>query len=398
MNSHVTGRKETILIVDDEESILRLTSTIFRNRGFRVMTASNGAEAVDLITAEEPELVLLDYMMPGRDGFAILKEIKQRFSEISVIILTGRGSERIAVELMKAGASDYIQKPFLNEDLLERVDKVLKVRAVEAINRELLNERDRLLGEIEKCNRDLEERVREKTLDLQKVHAEIIQTEKMSTAGYLSAGMAHEIRNPLNSIALLVQLLKENPDDTERIESLAKIEQEILRIDEILKKLMDAVKRPPFHISEVFIDSVLDSVIEVFRSRIAMNRIRVERDFRVVPSPVAADQAEIEQIFTNIVLNSIEEMPNGGVLGVSLDQNGDEIIVRISDTGRGIPQENLTRIFDPFFTSKTSGTGLGLYVVMRIVRAYNGRLEVKSEEGKGTTMSVFLKVNAVAVS
>jgi signal transduction histidine kinase len=388
----------TILIVDDEKINLDLTARVFRNRGFKVLTAANAPEALALVKGNKPEIVVLDYMMPEMNGFSALKEIRQRFPATYVIILTGRGSERIAVELMKAGASDYIVKPFLNQDLVERVEKVLKMREIEIRNRELLVERDILVREIASWNRELEERVREKTTELQRVQGEIIQAEKMSTLGYLSAGMAHEIRNPLNSIGLYVQLVKGSPDETERLECLEKIEQEIKRIDGILRKLMDAVKRPRFHLRQVSICEVIDSAIELFSSRMEMHRVRLEREYRREPPPIQADPTELEQIFTNLFVNSIEEMADGGVLGVVLDQEGSTIVIRVSDTGKGIPRENISRVFDPFFTTKNSGTGLGLSVVLRIVRTYNGKIEVESEEGKGTVFSVFLPVPEAASS
>ena len=388
----------TILIVDDEKINLDLTARVFRNRGFKVLTAANAPEALALVKGNNPEIVVLDYMMPEMNGFSALKEIRQRFPATYVIILTGRGSERIAVELMKAGASDYIVKPFLNQDLVERVEKVLKVRAIEIRNRELLVERDSLVREIASWNRELEERVREKTNELQRVQGEIIQAEKMSTLGYLSAGMAHEIRNPLNSIGLYVQLVKGSPDETERLECLAKIEQEIKRIDGILRKLMDAVKRPRFHLRQVSINEVVDSAIELFSSRMEMHRVSLKREYLRIPPPIQADPTELEQIFTNLFVNSIEEMTDGGVLGVVLDQDDNTIVIRVSDTGKGIPRENITRVFDPFFTTKNSGTGLGLSVVLRIVRTYNGRIEVESEEGKGTVFTVFLPVPEAASS
>lgn len=384
--------KRSILIVDDEMINLDLTARVFRNRGFRVLTAANALDALVLVKENNPEIAVLDYMMPEMNGFSALTEIKQQFPDTYVIILTGRGSERIAVELMKAGASDYIVKPFLNQDLVERVEKVLKVREIEIRNRELLVERDRLVGEIATWNRELEERVREKTNELQKVQGEIIQAEKMSTLGYLSAGMAHEIRNPLNSIGLYVQLVKGCPDETERLECLEKIEQEIKRIDGILRKLMDAVKRPRFHLRQVSINEVIDSAIELFRSRMEMHRVRLNREYRKIPPPIQADPLELEQIFTNLFVNSIEEMTDGGVLGVMLEQDDDTIVVRVSDTGKGIPRENVSKVFDPFFTTKTSGTGLGLSVVLRIVRTYNGKIEVESEEGKGTVFTVSLPI------
>lgn len=386
----VVPRNTTLLIVDDEKVNLDLTAQVFRNRGFKVLTASNAAEAFELVGGEHPEVVLLDYFMPDKDGLFVLTEIKRHYPDTYVIILTGRGSEEIAVRLMKAGASDYVLKPFFNQDLVERVEKVLKVRQVEIRNRELLLERDRLLQEIESWNRTLEKRVHEKSLELQEVQAEILQTEKMSTLGYISAGMAHEIRNPINSIGLYVQLLRQGLDDPERIEFLEKIDMEVRRIDGILRKLMDAVKRPRYHLQQVSIAKVIDSLLDLYKSRIKMHGIEVQRDYRATPPSILADAAEIEQIFSNLFANAIEEMTTGGTLSVVLDQEDDTILIQVCDTGRGIPQEDLQRIFDPFYTTKNSGTGLGLSVVLRIIRTYNGKIEVQSVMNKGTTFTISL--------
>jgi len=387
-------RDTTLLLVDDEKVNLVLTAQIFNNRGFRVLTASNAAEALALAKSEQPEVVLLDYFMPGKDGFTTLKEIKNTYPDIYVIILTGKGSEEIAVSLMKAGASDYVLKPFVNQDLVERVEKVLKVREVELRNRELLQERDRLLLEIESWNRMLEKRVEEKSMELQKIQEEIVQTEKMSTLGYISAGMAHEIRNPLNSIGLYAQLLKGGLEDPERFEFLDKIESEVQRIDGILRKLMDAVKRPRYHLQQVSIPMVIDSLLELYQPRTKMHGIKIERDFRSKPPHILADLTEVEQIFSNLFANSIEEMTDGGVLTIVLEQKEDLVHIDVIDTGKGIPHEDLQRIFDPFFTTKSSGTGLGLSVVLRIIRTYHGKIEVKSEPGTGTTVSVTLPLRS----
>lgn len=389
-SDQTSQRNTTLLLVDDEKVNLVLTAQIFRNRGYRVLTASNATEALDLVKNEQPEVVLLDYFMPGKDGFSTLKDIKSNFPDIYVVILTGKGSEEIAVALMKAGASDYVLKPFVNQDLVERVEKVLKVREMEIRNRELIQERDRLLQEIEAWNQMLELRVEEKTLELQSVQQEIVQTEKMSTLGYISAGMAHEIRNPLNSIGLYVQLLKGSLDDPERDEFLEKIEMEVRRIDGILRKLMDAVKRPRYHLQQVSVPKVIDSLLDLYQSRAKMHGIHIERDYRVIPPNILADASEVEQIFSNLFANSIDEMVDGGILKIVLDQNEDSIHIDVIDTGKGIPHEDLQRVFDPFYTTKTSGTGLGLSVVLRIIRTYNGKIEVKSETGKGTTFSVSL--------
>ena len=329
-------------------------------------------------------------MMPDMDGLTALKEIRRRFPETYVIMFTGKGSEEIAVELMKAGASDYILKPFNNQDMVERIESVLKLRAVELQNRALLSERERLLAEIADWNRDLEARVQEKSEALRRAQAEIVQSEKLATLGYLSAGMAHEIRNPLNSIALFVQLIKSGLEEPERVDYVDKILKEVDRIDGILRKLLDAAKRPRFEISEVRVDRILENTLEAFTPQLRQKRIRVITDFKSIPPAIKADPMEIEQIFTNLFLNSIHVMPEEGTLGVQLDQDENYINLRVSDTGPGIPPENLPNIFDPFFTTNSRGTGLGLTVVLRIVKTYKGKIEVEKSDATGTTFSVRL--------
>lgn len=387
-------RKSKILIIDDERVILDLTSIILSNRGYQVLTSQDARTGLGIIAAERPELVLLDYMMPGMDGLTALREIRQNFPDSYVVMFTGKGSEEIAVELMKAGASDYILKPFNNQDLAERIENVLHVRQIEINNRELLAERERLLAEIEAWNRELEARVLEKTEALQRAQLEIVQSEKLATLGYLSAGMAHEIRNPLNSINLFVQLIKSGLEDPEKLEYVEKIHKEVDRIDGILRKLLDASKRPKYEIGEVAVDRVIDGAIEVFRPQIELHRIMVERDFRRIPPLIQADASEIEQIFTNLFLNAIHEMPDRGTLRVELDHDDRDIVIRVADTGKGIPRENLANIFDPFFTTKSSGTGMGLSVVLRIVKTYKGKIEVEKTGATGTTFCIRLPLHA----
>jgi signal transduction histidine kinase len=387
-----SGHKATVIIIDDEQIILDLTSIILKNRGYNVFSAADAGSGLELIENLRPELVMLDYMMPGMDGLTALKEIKQRFPDTYVIMFTGKGSEEIAVELMKAGASDYLLKPFNNQDLAERIENVLRIRDVELNNRELLREREMLLAEIAAWNRELEARVEEKTEALQKAHAEIVQSEKLATLGFLSAGMAHEIRNPLNSISLFIQLLKSGMAESEKVEYLEKCLKEIDRIDGILRKLLDAAKRPKFEIREVRIDRIIESTLDIFMPQITHQNIEVVREFQRVPPPFQADPLEIEQIFTNLFINAIHEMPSHGTLKVHLDCDESKMTIRISDSGKGIPSENITNIFDPFFTTKSCGIGMGLAVVLRIVKTYFGRIEVEKSDENGTTFLISIPI------
>ena len=382
---------DRILVVDDEKIILELTSMILRARGFEVLTAGNGEAGMALIEEQRPAVVLLDYMMPYMDGLTALRKIREGYPETYVIMFTGKGSEEIAVELMKAGASDYILKPFNNQDLIDRLETVLRIRKIELNNRELRQERERLLREIEEWNRELERRVAEKSRELEQAHAEIVQGEKLVALGHLSAGMAHEIRNPLNTISLFMQLLKNGLDPgSEPVSYVDKALKEVDRIDDILINLLASSKRPRFELHMQSLPEIIDRVLEGFAEQIRAYGVTLDKNFATAPPPVLADGKELEQVFNNILANALYEMQQGGTLRFDLRHDDQAIYVTISDTGAGIPEEHLHHIFDPFYTTKSKGTGCGLSVVLRIVKTYGGRIWVESAPGQGTTFHVQL--------
>jgi signal transduction histidine kinase len=322
--------------------------------------------------------------MPGMDGLTALREIRTRFPDTYVVMFTGKGSEEIAVELMKAGASEYILKPFNNRDLTERLDNVLRIREIELHNRSLQLEQIRLLQEIDNWNQDLQKRVREKTDALQKAQSEITQSEKLAALGYLSAGMAHEIRNPLNTISLFIQLMRHNTTDPEQLDYQGKILKEIDRIDDIIRKLLDASRRTRAITNDVSLERVIDNALEAFAPRIETGKIRVSRSFCDALPPIKADPAELEQIFTNLFLNALDEMPAGGSLDIQTCEENGRVVVRVADSGGGIADDKLPFIFDPFFSTKTHGSGMGLPVVQRIARIYEGNIIVEKSSSAGT--------------
>lgn len=374
----------TVVVIDDDCNILELTALILTKRGFRVFTAHSAPDGLALIAAHAPELVLLDYMMPEMDGLSALRQIKSGFPKTYVVMLTGKGSEEIAVELMKGGASEYILKPFNNRNLVERLENVLRIREIELHNSELQQEHDRLQREIEQWNQDLQKRVREKTEALQAAQNEIVQSEKLAALGYLSAGMAHEIRNPLNSIALFIQLMRQSTIDPEQLEYQSKILKEIDRVDSIIRKLLDASRRTRTITPDVQINQVIDTALDVFAPQIETRKILVERRYLQIPSPIKADSAELEQIFTNLFLNALDVMNQGGQLVIELQQQDGRVIVRVGDNGSGIPDDILPNVFEPFFSTKVGGTGMGLPVAQRIAHIYEGSMVVESTSSEGT--------------
>lgn len=376
--------RATVVIIDDDQNILDLTRLILEKNGFRVLTALSAQDGLLLVAEHSPEIVLLDYMMPGMDGLTALNRIRSSYPETYVVMFTGKGSEEIAVELMKSGASEYILKPFNNRNLVERLENVLKIRNIELHNKKLQQDHDLLLSEIEIWNQDLQKRVREKTEALQAAQNEIVQSEKLAALGYLSAGMAHEIRNPLNSISLFVQLMRQSTRDPDQLEYQAKILKEIERIDSIIRKLLDASHRTRTITCDVQINQVIDTTLEAFSPQIESRRILVTRHYNIIPSPIKADSAELEQIFTNLFLNALDAMGQGGRLDIEINESNGRIIVRVSDSGNGISDEILPNIFDPFFSTKSSGTGMGLPVARRIANIYEGSMTVESTSSNGT--------------
>ena len=382
---------EKILIVDDEQMILELTSMVLDRTGFEVQTVDNATDSYEIIERDRPALVLLDYMMPRVNGLDALKEIRARFPDTYVIMFTGKGSEEVAVELMKAGASDYILKPFSNAKLVERIESVLRVRSIEMRNRALVQEQKKLLDEIERWNRELEQRVAQKTKELEQAHHEILLTEKLASLGHLSAGMAHEIRNPLNSISLFAQVLTSGLKNDPEMKSYSeKIVNEVERIDAILVKLLSTSKRANFQLRSIRLDDVIEASLQPFLAQIEAQNVALQKTLQDNTPSILADADELGQVFSNLFANALFEMKQGGSLSVTLECDDCEALVTISDTGDGIPEEHMNKIFDPFFTTKERGTGFGLSVVLRIVKTYSGRIHVESEPGQGTTFQVWL--------
>lgn len=385
--------RDKILVIDDERMILELTSMVLTSKGFQVRTADNAMDGYELLAADQYALVLLDYMMPVVNGLQALREIRGRFPKTYVIMFTGKGSEEVAVELMKAGAADYVLKPFSNANLVERIENVLRLRDMELRNQELLAEQERLLAEIECWNRELEQRVAEKSLELENAHLEILQAEKLAALGHLSAGMAHEIRNPLNSISLFAQVLSSGlTDDPEKVSYAEKIMTEVERIDGILIKLLATSRRSPYHLRSLHVEDVIDKALSKFKDQCLAQSIVVVRDSGERTPAILADADELEQVFSNLFANAIFEMIGGGQLAVAVTHTQQELQIRVADTGGGIPEKDLGRIFDPFFTTKEKGTGFGLSVVLRIIKTYRGRISVESRQGEGTVFHISLPV------
>jgi two-component system NtrC family sensor kinase len=225
--------------------------------------------------------------------------------------------------------------------------------------------------------------------------AQLVQSGKMAAVGQLAAGVAHEVNNPLQIILSRVQLLvlRHQAQDG-LVKDLHLIESNVKRISRIIRSLLDFARHNSGEEEHKEIDLVylVNQTLNLMHHLLEKSRIdaqiHVDADER---SRIAGNTGEMEQVFLNLIINALQAMPDdGGELDIAIDRTEEQVIVRVQDTGEGIPEENLPRIFDPFFTTReeTGGTGLGLSIIFGIVEKHNGRIEVDSDLDQGTTFTL----------
>jgi two-component system, sporulation sensor kinase E len=223
-----------------------------------------------------------------------------------------------------------------------------------------------------------------------------IESERLNALTLLAAGVAHEIGNPLNSLNIHLQLLERKVQEVqgdarrEMQDSIDVARAEISRLDSIVSQFLRAIRptRPQLHPENV--NAIVDEAVRFFTPEIQDRDMVVEQELRSDLPPLELDRDQMKQAFYNVIKNSLEAMKRRGILRIRTDMDESHVIVSFTDTGGGISADNLSRVFEPYFTTKSSGTGLGLLIVRRIVREHGGELSIQSSEGKGLTLAIRL--------
>ena len=235
--------------------------------------------------------------------------------------------------------------------------------------------------------------------ELVETHAQLIRAEKMSAIGQLAAGIAHEIRNPLNIIEgaryYLAQMIEVKKSSVME-EYLEYIKLEVERTNRLIDSLLQLSRSSPPNFEQLDVNSILENSFILMRKQFADNRIKLVENLSPDIPNILGDPHQLWQVFINIIINSVHALPNGGEIRIDTGvckESSDKIFISFSDTGLGISEESLPDIFNPFFTKKSTGTGLGLSICTRIVDEHQGRILVNSKEGEGTTFVVELPVN-----
>jgi PAS domain S-box-containing protein len=236
--------------------------------------------------------------------------------------------------------------------------------------------------------RDLTERRR--------MEAELLQSSKMASLGVMAGGIAHELRNPLGIIAAAAQLLVDRPDDERlRAEAVERIRSSVQRASLIIENLLRFAHPSTEHREDVDVNALVEETLGLLASRTTQQGVNVQRDLQPGLPGIQANRSLLQQVFTNILVNACNAMPQGGALAVATRAHPPgQVEIRFADTGCGIPPENLSRVFDPFFTTMPvgQGAGLGLAISYAIVKHHQGAIEVESEVGKGATFTVRLPI------
>ncbi|HET8567851.1 MAG TPA: ATP-binding protein [Candidatus Limnocylindria bacterium] len=403
---------ERILIVDDEESVAVTMQAILEMDGYEVRSTTTAADAFATIQSSEPfDLVLSDLRLDDADGIQIIGEVRKRSPETIAIILTGYASLDSAVKAMREGAYDYLVKPCDVEELRMTVGRGLERRRLGQQLRERVRDLERANATIRELNLDLERRVAEATAELRDQYDKLQELDRLKSQ-FMSIA-SHELKTPVTAMSGFVQValrrLRKRLDrgvptaEEWKAEQAGVIEQlEVVRrqtgklarlIDELLDVSRIQSGRVEFRLAEVDLAELAREVTERMQTTTSDHRIDVSVSG---DAKVQADRDHLEQVLNNLVSNAIKYSPSGGAVGVALDGGSERVTLSVRDSGIGIPEPELDKVFGLFYRSPdrrardVGGMGLGLYISKEIVDRHGGRIWAESAEGNGTTFHVEL--------
>ncbi len=224
---------------------------------------------------------------------------------------------------------------------------------------------------------------------------QLLRSEKLAAMGTLAASVAHEINNPLEGIKNLINILKRRLEGKQpEGEIIEEVSKGFVRIRDIVRQILDFHRPGTEAQTQVDINTALTEVVRLFENKMRNRQIALEMDLGSGLPTVQGSAGRLQQVFANVIVNAIDAMESAGKLTIRTRTEAEEVQIEFRDTGCGIPPEHLSAIFEPFFTNKRSGqgTGLGMWISHSVVKEHGGRIEVQSEVGEGTTVSVFLPV------
>ncbi len=386
----MTNAAPRLLLVDDNPANLRVLFEALQGAGYKISLAHNGEMALDVARRVVPDLMLLDITMPGIDGFEVCRRLRAtpETREAAVIFLTASTDPQAKVAGLDLGAVDYITKPINVDEVLARIRVHL---TVQRLNRQLAS-----------ANRDLEQRVAERT-------AQLLHADRLATLGALTAGLLHEVRNPLVTLSGYHRLIRRSLDEMQQADSgnaaLAQIcerfttaQQSAERVVEILENMLSFARkesrRGPVNLAEAIAEAA--QMMAGLKADAA-----VHLDGPAAPVTVHASKAELLQVLMNLLQNSGDALQGreSPAIRVQWRIEGAQAVLQLSDNGPGVPEELRANLFRPFFTTKDrKGTGLGLMISRQIVESMAGSMSYQPGESGGAAFHIRLPLSSDAGS
>jgi len=378
-----------VLIVDDERRNVELLKVMLAPEGYTILTASNGPEALGLLEDQQPDLILLDVMMPGMDGYEVAGKIKANpaTKNIPVIMLTALDDRNARMLGLNAGAEDFLTKPMDRAELCVRVRNLLRLKAYGDKLRAAHEALAVALAEAGEARRMAE-------------HANNAKTQ------FLRA-MSHELRTPLNAISGYTEILEMgirgvvNPAQVKDLGRIKRAAAYLLRLINDVLTIARLEGARPLHLISIAVNPVLAEVeglciLQAKANGLTLTVAPCEHDIFAT-----ADAERFQQILLNLTTNAIKFTPKGGSIDITCDDDTGVVRVRVSDTGVGVRLLDIDRVFEPFVqidrhltTETQQGVGLGLSISRELARAMSGDLTLESVEGVGSTFTLSLPIAA----
>jgi two-component system, NtrC family, sensor kinase len=376
LRNSVKANKLHLLLIDDEVAFLKSISKLFRRRGIDPALGTTGEKGLTILENEPIDVVVLDVKMPGMGGIETLHRIKEKHPKTEVILLTGHANTQDGVDGIKAGAFDYLNKPIEFDHLLTKINQ--------AFDKILMNE----------------EQERQAAFSA-KMEQQMMAKERLAALGTMAVGVAHEINNPLAIIheaadwmRLLLRRreLVNMPLRSDFEKALEKIDTGVERTKNITHQLLGSVKKADMAAYKSDLSVLVDESVELANKEALKKNISISIKKNDGDKIIWSDPYQIRQVLLNLLTNAVHATKPEGEITVSIEDAGEEVYLKVRDTGQGIPKENLDKIFEPFFSTKSpgKGTGLGLYVTRRIVENLGGSIDCQSRYGQGTEFRVKL--------
>jgi two-component system, NtrC family, sensor histidine kinase HydH len=374
----------TVLLVDDEPSIRLTMGEFLKRAGYSVLTAADYYSA-EGHKAEDLDVAIIDINLPGKSGIQLLQKLCEAPVYVPVIMITGEPNLSVIPEIVRAGAYDFIAKPIVKDVLLNAVGRA-------AEKKRLTDEKRRLEQEIKRYAEELEMRVDERTAELIETHKRLVTQERIAALGRAAAQVAHEVKNPLAGLLLYSLHLKSKATNLSESENhlVDKIVGTINHLNNRVEQILGFARPVNLTLTSGNLNEMVNDVLDLLRPQLTSNEVVVHVSLEQESANGMFDQASMRGAVMNLMLNAIEAMPNGGTLNITIRRTDHELRLEIKDSGPGMSEEETKKIFEPFYTTKAQGLGLGMPYARKIIDQHGGTISFNSTLGEGTTVAISL--------